>query len=115
MLHATKEKPLTRIKLLRLCAECNEVSIMTIYLDKSKVYTKLHDEKHILYNYIVNILIDRIVTKKLLPSHEKIQFIASRRETNKVLNDNFISYLRNQTKDHEIAIDFSIKTPHSEK
>jgi hypothetical protein len=43
-----------------------EISIMCIYLNKSKVYTKLQDEKHVLYNYVTNILLDRIFTKKLL-------------------------------------------------
>ena len=36
---------------------------MSIYLNKKKVFTKLHDEKHVLYNYVTNILIDRVYTK----------------------------------------------------
>ena len=87
-LHATKERPSTRLKLLTLLSKQN-ISIITIYLNKSKVYTKLHDEKHILYNYVTNILIDRIYTKKLIPVTDTIELVASQRETNAFLNINF--------------------------
>src|SRR3990172_12873923 len=40
VLHAVKEKPKTRIKLLKLISK-EDCRIMTIYLVKSKVYTKL--------------------------------------------------------------------------
>ena len=62
---------------------------MTIYLNKLKVYTRLQDEKQILYNYVTNILLDRIITKKLVDKTKRIHLIASRRETNKFLNENF--------------------------
>lgn len=64
--------------------------IMAIYLKKSKVYSHLHNQKHILYNYIVNILLDRIITKHFFLKQNKIDFIASRRETNKIINENFL-------------------------
>ena len=115
MLHATKEKPTTRTRLLRFVAWLSNVYVMTIYLDKSKVYTRLHDEKHVLYNYIVNILIRNVITKKLLPINQPIEFIASRRETSKVLNNNFIEYLKSQNVTNQLDIDFIIKTPHQEK
>lgn len=114
VLHATKEKPTTRVKLLRLCAS-HDIAIMTICLNKSKVYTRLHNEKHILYNYIVNILLWSIITKKLIPLDNPIQFIASRRETNKILNENFLSYLHDQSHKQKAPIQFSIKTPSEEK
>ena len=114
VLHATKEKPVTRQRFLKRLAKL-DVYVMSIYLNKSKVYTKLQNEKHILYNYVTNILIDRIVTKKLLPQHTPIQFIASRRETNKILNQQFEDYLHNQMVDHPYDISVSIKTPSQEK
>jgi len=88
---------------------------MSIFLNKSKVYTKLQNEKHILYNYVTNILIDRIITKKLLPQSAPISFIASRRETNKILNQQFEEYLHNQMVAHPYDITVSIKTPSQEK
>lgn len=89
---------------------------MTIYLDKSKVYTKLRDEKHVLYNYIVNILLDRIMNRRLVSKREGIVLVASRRETNKFLNENFRDYLHKQVKDnHGAGFKIEIKTPAEEK
>jgi len=91
-------------------------SIMAICLNKSRVHTKLQDEKHVLYNYVTNILLDRILSKKLISGNEKILLIVSKRETNRFLNDNFTFYLKNQAKlNHNILIDVAIKTPAEEK
>ncbi|MCX8083218.1 MAG: DUF3800 domain-containing protein [bacterium] len=114
-LHATKENILTRHRLLRRLAE-KDCYIMAIYLNKRKVYTKLQNEKAILYNYVTNILLDRIFTKKVLSDYRKIELIASKKETNKFLNENFKNYLNNQIKNrHNIELDISIKTPAEEK
>ena len=48
-LHAYKERPVIRQKLLNALNE-KDVAIISIYLNKLKVHTKLHDEKHVLYN-----------------------------------------------------------------
>ena len=66
-----------------------DISIISIILNKIKVYTKLQDEKPILYNYVTNILLDRVFTKKLIPVEKILTLIASKRETNKFLNQNF--------------------------
>lgn len=87
---------------------------MTIYLDKTRVYTKLPEEN--LYINVTNILLDRIFTKKLIPTNEKITLIASRKETNKFINDNFKSYLETRiTSDHKLDFHIEIKTPHEAK
>jgi hypothetical protein len=115
VLHCTKEKPVTRKRLLQYLAKTDS-SIMTICLTKSRVHTKLQDEKHVLYNYVTNILLDRILTKKLIPGNEEIELIISKRETNRFLNDNFTLYLKNQAKqNHNILIEIVIKTPAEEK
>lgn len=114
VLHATKEKPVTRQRLLRKLWSIDGY-VMSIYLNKSKVYTRLQNEKHILYNYVTNILIDRILIKKLLPQWIPITLIASRRETNKILNQQFERYLSNKLIDHPYGISVSIKTPAQEK
>ena len=87
---------------------------MALILNKEKVYTRLQTEKHILYNWVVNLLIDVLITKNILPQEEKIFFIASRRETNKTLNENFLSYLKSQNKD-KLDIEFIIETPYQKK
>ena len=115
MLHAYKETPKIRTKLLSELAE-KDIAIVSIYLNKQKVYTRLQDEKHILYNYATNILLDRISTKKLIPIKQPIHLIASRRETNRFLNENFKSYISGQVaRKHKIKIEVEIKTPSQEK
>ncbi len=114
-LHAVKEKPKTRIKLLGLLNQ-QDISIITIILNKNKVYTRLQDEKHVLYNYVTNILLDRIFTKKLIPLNSPIQLIASQRETNKFLNINFTQYLEKQIQtNHKIKLSIEIKPSHADK
>lgn len=115
ILHANKEKPVTRKRLLSGFAK-TKCSVMTIYMDKKKVYAPLQNEKHVLYNYVTNILIDRILRKKIIDNRGKVVLIASKRETNIFLNENFVAYLTNQTlKNHKIQIHIEIKTPSQEK
>ncbi len=117
VLHAYAEEPVTRKRLLSFLSK-KDYKIMTILLNKKKVYTKLQDEKLVLYNYVTNILLDRIFTKKLLHSDDpsSIEIIASRKETNKFLNQNFKFYLQsNIAKNHNINVTISIKTPAQEK
>lgn len=115
VLHAAKEEPVNIIRICRGLAD-KHCKVMTIYLDKSKVYTNLRDEKHVLYNYIVNILLDRIMNKHLVSKKDGVILVASRRETNKFLNDNFRDYLRRQVKsNHGTEFRVEIKTPAEEK
>lgn len=115
VLHAVKEKPVTRKRLLRKLSEI-DCRIMTIYLNKKKVYTKLYDEKSVLYNYVTNILLDRIYSKRLTITSGSLILIASRRETNKFLNENFKDYLKSQAvRNHKVDLAIEIKSPHEEK
>jgi hypothetical protein len=55
-------------------------------------------------------------TKKLIPLNETIHLIASKRETNKFLNQNFKNYLEKQaTNTHKVDLKIEIKSPHEEK
>jgi undecaprenyl pyrophosphate synthase len=114
-LHAAHEEAPTRKRLCKRIAE-KDCKIMVIYLDKEKIFTKLNEEKEVLYNFITNILLDRIFNKGLIGKAEPVKIIASRRETNRFLNENFQNYLREQvSKNHNIPIDVLIKTPDEEK
>jgi hypothetical protein len=115
VLHCYKEHPKTRIKLLNHVHDKN-CRLMTIYLNKNKVHTDLQNTKTFLYNYVTNILLDRICSKKLIPMNEKIILVASRRETNKFLNQNFKDYLKHKTDiHHKLNVSIEIKTPMEEK
>ena len=115
MIHACKEEPSTCQRVCRKLAE-KPIKVMTIFLNKKKVFTKLQNEKAVLYNYVTNILIDRIMTKRLVDKKEEIRLVASRRETNKFLNLNFKNYLESQVlTNHKINISIEIKTPSEEK
>lgn len=114
-LHSYKEKPTTRLRLLNALAR-TDTTVLVLKLDKSRVYTRLHDEKHALYNYVVNILLDRMVSKKLVPHDMPIRFVASRRETSKFLNENFVNYMDQQVNgNHKIDISVDIIKPSQEK
>lgn len=115
VLHCYKEKPKTRLRVLQELAR-QDISLLVIYLNKKNVRTKLQDEKHVLYNYITNILLDRTIRKKLLPKDSQITLIASKRETNVFLNENFRSYLTDQVKaKHNHKLEVVIKTPSQDK
>jgi uncharacterized protein DUF3800 len=115
VLHAVKETPATRKKLLTRLSSL-DCKIMTIYLNKSKVYSRLQDEKHVLYNYVVNILLDRIMNRGHLDKAKPIVLVAAKRETNKFLNLNFKTYLESQIKiKHKLALSVEIKYPSEEK
>ncbi len=89
---------------------------MTIYLDKTQVYTKQADEKAVLYNFITNILLNRIYAGRLIDVDVPIQMIASRRETNRLLNESFRHYLEQQVKqNHHGNLTVSIHSPSEEK
>lgn len=115
VLHSFKESKGTRLKLLSLLND-KDVSVLSIYLNKAKVYTRLRDEQHVLYNYVTNILLDRIYTKRLLPTDQAIELVASKRETNKFLNRNFCNYLTSQVAyNHKVPISIRIATPYEDK
>jgi len=115
ILHAYKEKKATKNRVLKQLSD-QDCLVMTIYLNKSKVYTRLKSEEHLLYNYVTNILLDRIMKKKIISTKEDVLLIASKRETNKFLNENFKNYLKNQMSGrHKVNIQIDIKTPAEEK
>jgi len=115
VLHAYKEKKATRVRLLQ-CLDEKNMAVITIILNKRKVYTKLQEEKAVLYNYVTNILLDRLFTKKLIPIQGTVELIDEKRETSKFLNANFKNYLENQsTNKHSIDLKVKIRTPAEEK
>jgi hypothetical protein len=115
VLHCSKEDNKTRIKLLTKLKD-KDVSIVSILLNKQKVFAKLKDKKATLYNYVTKLLIKEIIIKEIIPPSDAIKFIASRRETNKFYNTNFKYYLENKTlRNYKLKIEVGVKPPHSVK
>ncbi len=116
VLHFYQEIPARKIKLLRKLAEL-DIVIMNIYIDKKQLYIPFqNEERHTLYNYVTNILLDRIIGKKLV-SAGHLRLIVARRETNKFLNENFQAFLKEKTHfahnlNIHIQIEPYLKTPH---
>jgi len=113
-LHACHEHPKTKLKMYNLLQEKDDFSIMVIRLNKAKIYTDLQNEKNVLYNYITNILLDRIITKKLCNIKEPIYFIASQKDTNKYLNKVFIDYISSKV-ENRIDLNLEIKSSSKHK
>lgn len=115
VLHAYSETQATRQRLLKAVGKTDS-NILVIILNKKKVYTKLKDEKAVLYNYVTNILLDRLLTKKIVPLNHEVHMIAAQRETNRFLNQNFKEYLANQASNtHKVKIKVEIATTAQEK
>ncbi len=66
-------------------------------------------KKNVLYNYITNILLDRIISKKLCNTREPIYFVASQKDTNKYLNKVFTDYITTKVK-NRIDLKLEIKS-----
>lgn len=94
-LHASNEKDTTRSKLLRMLSECDDLKIMTVILNKEKVFTDLQNQKNHLYNYTANILLDRLHNKYILEDDEEIDLVVDRKDTKRALRENLINYLTN--------------------
>jgi hypothetical protein len=114
-LHAYHENQTTRLRMLKNISE-KSPAVIAIVLNKKKVHARLQNEKAVLYNYVTNILLDRIFSKALIPPDDSIELVASRRETNKFLNANFRDYLEHQAViNHDKRLKVTIKTPADEK
>jgi hypothetical protein len=116
VLHAHKETDSTRRKLLNQLASRDDVIVVAIYLNKNKVYTHLQDQKHLLYNFVANILLDRLSREAFLSESDEISLVASRRETKKLLNDNFKDHLEDQFSfKRKLKVKITIKRPNEDK
>ena len=84
-------------KVIKRCLDLTsrrDIFVVSIIADKTKIPFDLKNNIHYLYNFLVWELLSVCQKRNLIPSWEKITFIASRRETNKNLNKNFITTLQ---------------------
>lgn len=110
--HSCHERKETILKWLQIIAQKN-LYVMNLSINKSKFQFDDSINKHDLYNKAVDELINFVISSKFLDNNEIIYFIASRRETNKSLNEKFINFLENNHKSEKIR--FEIWLPVNEK
>lgn len=115
-MHAYHSDAMTKKRILRSMAELDDLNILCIVLNKKKVYIDLRKQKNYLYNYAVNILLDRLHNKKVVKNNDKISIYIDQRETNKFLKKNFEDYLRdNLMKRGNNNFEIRIRPSHAEK
>jgi hypothetical protein len=96
ILHAAKEKPVVRSHLLKGIAE-KDIAIYAVILNKARVNDDLKRHPAKLYNFITKTLLKYVCKVGGLDAN-KNELVASRRETNRLLNDDFCQYLEGQMK-----------------
>ena len=110
--HSTKEEINSVKRLLDLVSRRN-IKIASHIIDKSKIPYKLLLDKHNFYNEIVKILLWQCEIRWFFSNNTNVHFIASRRETNKILNQKFVKTV-NEWHSNLINIDIFIKSPKEE-
>lgn len=115
-LHASHEKDITRKRILLRLNEISDLKIFCVILNKTKVYVDLQNQKNYLYNFTANILLDRLHTKEMIRPDEAIDLFIDRKDTKKLLRENFISYLTDSMKKRRNgAFTVSLHSSHENK
>ncbi len=116
VLHAYKESPRTRKKLLDFLFENETLRVGLIYMDKVSMSKVSKYKKHILYNQMIEVLFGCVYKNIKVVTGENINLIVSKRETNKLLNKNFNLYIeRNILNSHGVNLIIDIENTSSEK
>lgn len=115
VLHATDVGVTNRLRFCRKLAS-KDVTIVVAYLDKHKAYSRNKDERHVLYNQIVNILLERLITQRIVTLAAPLELITARRETSSSLNMNLKrDVILQLKKKHNLDLHMQIRMPHEEK
>lgn len=118
-LHANREKKSTRKKILLELSKLDDLQIISVILDKEKVFVSQKEQVNLLYNHVANVLIERLVALYSVSElgSGDLHICLDRQYTSKTLQGKFESYLRNSIKDKtdNLNFDLSFKTSHHEK
>ncbi len=107
--HSNKEHRNAVKKVIDL-ANRRDFKIVALIADKKHLSERQKSNIHQLYNTMVGNLLEQCETRGLITSKEDHFFVASRRETNKTLNADFIKHLETITSDL-VRITAHIKSP----
>lgn len=115
-LHAYHENEVTRKRVLSKIAELEDIQVIAVVLNKQKVYTRLRDQKGVLYNYVTNILLDRLNDSGVTEGVCNVEICIDQKETNKFMNDHFLGYLHQGTKSWKNdKVEIRLAYSHNEK
>lgn len=92
-LHAYHADAVTRKRVLKKLADLSDLKVLTIILNKQKVYIDLRNQKNYLYNYTANILLDRLHKSGVIDAGSDMHLCIDRKDTKKQLKENFLSNL----------------------
>jgi hypothetical protein len=106
--HSNKESKQAVKRALDLASR-RDFRIVAAIIDKSRIFWKSFDT-HIVYNSIVIKLLEQCEKRWYLNSNDYYYFIASRKETNKVLNETFKKDLKHAISDL-IKMEISVVLP----
>ncbi len=93
-LHAYHADEGTRLRILRGLAGITDLKIMTIILNKKKVYADLQNQKNYLYNFTANMLLDRLYAQHAQLVSQSVHLYVDKKDTKKSLQENFVQYLQ---------------------
>jgi hypothetical protein len=115
-LHAYHVDDVTRKRVLQHLAEVSDLQVLCVVLNKEKVYVDLQNQKNYLYNYVANILLDRLHQKDILPQDEHLDICFDRKDTKKNLRSNFTQYLETALKGKRNGnVSISLEASHNVK
>jgi len=97
-LHAFKETPETRRRLLTLMAGL-DVNVIAVSLEKRLVFTELASDPHRLYAMMVNALMNRLLANRVIRANDPVRLVASQRETQRLLNQRFVTSVMDYGRD----------------
>jgi len=114
-LHAYHCDDITRVRVLRALADA-EISVVTTVLNKKKVHIDLQNQKNYLYNFTANIILDRLINKKIIDGGQHISLVVDKKDTKKNLKENFISYITKAMKERrDGGFEMSLAASYDEK
>jgi hypothetical protein len=107
--HANQEWKASVKRALDLASR-RDIKVVSLVLQKDIISRKDKENIHSLYNKAVWYLLEQCERRNYLTYKDKHYFIASRKETKRQLNENFISYLASSHSDL-LDIDIIIDNP----
>lgn len=115
ILHSNKEKVSTRRRMLKLIAN-SDTTLFVLKIDKNKLLVQNSLNKPELYNAFVNALTQKLLGDQNLSRGMNFRIIASRRETNKFLNEQFLRTMsQSLINSRGVNVETIIETPAKQK